>query len=95
MSYRALSELHFVPPKQTVTSQYYTEEVLEKSYSTAVSRSRNTGDTLTRKLYQTCLEQFSCKTVLLHTPQIGHRNGAGTTCLVSGPKEYGLATRWI
>ena len=50
MSYRALSELHFVPPKQTVTSQYYTEEVLEKSYSTAVSRSRNTGDTLTRKL---------------------------------------------
>ena len=44
MSYRALSELHFVPPKQMATSQYYVEEVLAKSCST------KTGDILTRKL---------------------------------------------
>ena len=50
MSYRGLSELHFVPPKQTVNSQYYIEEMLEKSYRLAVGRSRKTGNILTRKL---------------------------------------------
>ena len=50
MSYRGLSELHFVPPKQTVNSQYYVEEMLEKSYRLAVGRSRKTGNILTRKL---------------------------------------------
>ncbi|KAI6656095.1 hypothetical protein LOD99_1428 [Oopsacas minuta] len=50
MSYRGLSELHFVPPKQTVNSQYYVEEILEKSYRLAVGRSKTAGSILTRKL---------------------------------------------
>ena len=50
MSYRAVSELHFVHPKQMVNSQYYVESILEMSYRQAVSRTRNNGDILTRKL---------------------------------------------
>lgn len=50
MNHRALSELHFVLPKQMVNSQYYVEEILEKSYRIVVHRTRKTGDILTKKL---------------------------------------------
>lgn len=50
MSYRALSELHVIPRGQTVTGQYYTEEILEKSLLPALNRTRENGSTLKRKL---------------------------------------------
>ena len=50
MSYRAVSELHFVPSKQMINSRYYVEDILEKSYRLAVRRTRKNGNILTRKL---------------------------------------------
>ena len=49
-SYRALSQLHFVPQKQSVTSQYYREEILSKTAMEAMSRSRMNGSLVSRKI---------------------------------------------
>ena len=38
MSHQGLSELHIVPRGQTVTAQYYVEEVLKKSAASAMKR---------------------------------------------------------
>lgn len=46
MSHRALSELHFIPPKTSINSQYYTDEILTKSLSKAMSRTASMGSTL-------------------------------------------------
>ena len=43
MSHQGLSELHFVPRGQTVTAQYYVEEILKKSAASAMKRKRKTG----------------------------------------------------
>ena len=49
MSYRALSELHFVPEKTTVNTHYYVDEILEKSLLQSLNRTRNSGSTLKMK----------------------------------------------
>ena len=45
MSYRALSNLHIIPTGQTVTTEYYIEEIL-KTLISAISRKRVTGSVL-------------------------------------------------
>ena len=49
MSSCALTELHIVPEKMTVTVQYYVSEILEKSLLPAMRHSRATGSTLEKK----------------------------------------------
>ena len=48
MSYRAVSELHILPPKQTVDQHYYVDEILTKSLVPAMKRRRKTGSILER-----------------------------------------------
>ena len=94
MSCRALSELHFVPPKQMVTSQYYVEEVLEKSCRSAKSRSMKTGYSdheITPKHVTRHFHARRCSSTHL----IAHSNGIVTTFPLSGPKGNGLATHRI
>lgn len=50
MSFRALTELHIVPEKMTVTAQYYVSEILEKSLLPALRRTRETGTILEKKI---------------------------------------------
>ena len=50
MSYSSLSDLHFVPSKQTVNAQYYVEEILEKTCLCALKRRRKTGPVNMRKM---------------------------------------------
>ena len=50
MSYNSLSDLHFVPSKQTVNAQYYVEEILEKTCLCALKRRRKTGPVHMRKM---------------------------------------------
>ena len=50
MSFQALSELHIIPPKQTVTNYYYVENILEKTCSSALNRNPMKGDVLTKKM---------------------------------------------
>lgn len=50
MSFRALSELHVVPQKQTVDAAYYISEILEKTCLDAMNRLPGRGDVLTRRL---------------------------------------------
>ena len=49
MSSCALTELHIVPEKTTVTAQYYVSEILQKSLLPAMRRSHATGFTLEKK----------------------------------------------
>ena len=46
MSHQALSELHFVEPKQTVNTSYYVEEILSKTCDFAMKRKGKTGSIL-------------------------------------------------
>ena len=50
MSFQALSDLHFIPPKQTVSTTYYVEEILQKTCVNALNRKPMKGDVLTRKM---------------------------------------------
>ena len=49
MSSCALTELHIVPEKTTVTAQYYVTEILKKSLLPAMHRSCAKGSTLEKK----------------------------------------------
>ena len=48
-SFQALSDLHIVPPKVTINSKYYIEEILEKTLLPAMKRRRSTGSVLEKK----------------------------------------------
>ena len=50
MSYRTLSELHFIPVGQTVTLDYYINEILDKTLMSTMNRKRKTGTVLQRKM---------------------------------------------
>ena len=50
MSYQGLSELHFVSRGQTVTAEYYVEEVLKKAATSVMQRMRQKGSPTTVKL---------------------------------------------
>ena len=50
MSYRALSELHVVPQKQSVNSEYYISEILSKTCADALNRRAARGNVLQRRL---------------------------------------------
>ena len=52
MSYRAVSELHIIPPTQTITADYYINEILEKTLMTTMKRKRKTGSILQRKMIE-------------------------------------------
>ena len=52
MSFRAISELHFIPPKQTVNTEYYIDEILTKSCLDTLNRTRKNGSVLKRKMLQ-------------------------------------------
>ena len=54
MSYRALSELHFIPVGQTVTADYYINEILDKTRLSAMNRKRKTCTVLQRKMLKIC-----------------------------------------
>ena len=50
MSHRALSELHIIPPKQTINGAYYRDNILAKTCSDATNRTANTGSILERSM---------------------------------------------
>ena len=50
MSYRGLSDLHFIPPKQTVNALYYVSEILEGTCLNTLKRRRINGPVYSRKL---------------------------------------------
>ena len=50
MSHRALSELHFMPPCQTVNTEYYIDEILKKTLASAMRRKRVTGNVFEIKM---------------------------------------------
>ncbi|KAI6649518.1 hypothetical protein LOD99_11883 [Oopsacas minuta] len=50
MSYRALSELNIIPPGQTVTTEYYIEEILKKTLTSVMHRKSVTGSVLEKKM---------------------------------------------
>ena len=49
MSHRALSALHLIPVGQTVTADYYINEILGKAMMSAMDRKRESGTVLERK----------------------------------------------
>ena len=49
MSFQALSQLHFLPPKQTITAQYYVEEILTKTCLPSLNRIADTGTVVEMK----------------------------------------------
>ena len=49
MSFRAISKLHFIPPKQTVNTAYYIDEILAKSCLETLHRTRE-NKVLDRKM---------------------------------------------
>ena len=50
MSFRAISKLHFIPPKQTVNTTFYIDEILAKSCLDTLHRTQNNGSVLERKI---------------------------------------------
>ena len=50
MSALGLTELHVVPQKQTVDTQYYTREILENSLLPSLARTASTGSVLEKKM---------------------------------------------
>ncbi|KAI6660227.1 hypothetical protein LOD99_10463 [Oopsacas minuta] len=50
MSYRALSELHIIPPGQTVTTEYYIEKILKKTPTSVMHRKSVTGNVFEKKM---------------------------------------------
>ncbi|KAI6651141.1 hypothetical protein LOD99_5492 [Oopsacas minuta] len=50
MSFRAISKLHFIPPKQTVNTAYYIDEILAKSCLDTLRRTKNNGSVLEMKM---------------------------------------------
>ena len=46
MMHQALSQLHFVEPKQTVNTSYYIGHILEKTCMAAINRRRKTWSVL-------------------------------------------------
>ena len=50
MSFQALSDLHIVPQKQSVGSNYYLEEIVQKTCVDALKRKPRKGDILTKKM---------------------------------------------
>ena len=50
MSYQGLSELHFVPRGQTVTADYYVEEVLKKTATSTMQQKEQKGPPTVVKL---------------------------------------------
>ena len=56
MSYRALSQLHIVPPKQTINGAYYRENILEETFTNAISRNAANGSVLERSMHSNMSE---------------------------------------
>ena len=50
MNFQALSELHFLPPKQSINAAYYVDKILEKPCLTAMKRSASNGSVLIKKM---------------------------------------------
>ena len=50
MSFQALPELHFLPPKQSINTAYYVDEILEKQCLSAMKRSVSNGSVLIKKM---------------------------------------------
>ena len=50
MSHQTLSELHIVPPKQTVDASYYVSEILAKTCKDVLKRKRKTRTILQRRM---------------------------------------------
>ena len=53
MSHQALSQLHIVPQKQTITGAYYRDNILENACIEALNRKAETGSVLVRAMHQT------------------------------------------
>ena len=50
MSYRAVSDLHIVPPKQTINGCYYRGYILDKTCKDAIERNSENGTILQRSM---------------------------------------------
>ena len=67
MSYRGLSDLHFIPPKQTVNALYYVSDILEGTCLNTLKRRRINGPVYSRKLVLKRSEAHFMQDVLLLT----------------------------
>ena len=54
MSFRAVSELRFIPKGQTIKAEYYINEILNRSLMSSLHRQPEQGSILTRKLFSVC-----------------------------------------
>ena len=52
MCFRAISKLHFIPPKHTVNTSYFIDEILAKSCLDTLRRTQNNGSVWERKIFQ-------------------------------------------
>lgn len=50
MSYRALSELHIIPPKQTISEAYYRDKISDKMCNNTTNITAITGSILERSM---------------------------------------------
>ncbi|KAI6651201.1 hypothetical protein LOD99_5348 [Oopsacas minuta] len=88
MGFQALSDLHFLPSKQTVSADYYLKEILEKTCVNALNRKRKKGDLLTRKMLPNMSFILSNKTELLNLQPREPKIGEGQSKIFLGKGEF-------
>ena len=95
MSGTGISELHFLPPKQSVNAEYYIKEILEKSCLSTLKRRKTTGPVTERKMCRLMSEAiFMQDGAPAHTAK---RRKPGFPIIFQGTglKEFGLAIHQI
>ncbi|KAI6649967.1 hypothetical protein LOD99_6331 [Oopsacas minuta] len=71
MSFRAISKLHFIPPKQKVNTAYYIDEILAKSCLDTLRRTKNNGSVWEMKMVPNMSKVvFRQDGVPAHTPKM-------------------------
>ena len=90
-----LSELHFVPLKQTVNAEYFINEILEKSCLPTLKRRKTTGPVTQQKMCRLMFEAILCRIGLLPIPPKRRKPGFPNIFQGYWQKEFGLATHRI
>ena len=90
---QSLSELHGVPQKQSVDSEYYVTEILEKSLLPGLSRAAITGSVQERKIVpELSTANFQQDGAPAHSSKEAQDCNARGTCLAYRLRTPGQAT---
>ncbi len=77
ISHQAVSELHFIPKKQSGNAQYYVTEILAKTLKSAMSCKSRDGSTLQEKLLRVTskaiFQQDMQPVIQLRNPKLGSK----------------------